>query len=77
MIQLAYTPSWASVCQESIASLVATVEVRTERASVVFDSHSCNCDPGFQEMDIDGEEVCGIIDDCGPKHAETATVSTR
>ena len=28
-------------------------------------SYSCDCDPAFREMDIDGEKVCGNIDDCG------------
>ena len=28
-------------------------------------SQSCDCDPGFQETDIDGEKVCENIDDCG------------
>ena len=23
------------------------------------------CDPGFEETEVDGEKVCGIIDDCG------------
>ena len=28
-------------------------------------SYSCDCDPGFQETEVDGEKVCGNIDDCG------------
>ena len=28
-------------------------------------SHSCDCDPGFQEKDIDGDKVCQKLDDCG------------
>ena len=28
-------------------------------------SYSCDCDPGFQETDIDVDEVCENLDDCG------------
>ena len=53
------------MCQETIASLVVTVEVSTERACNGVNSYNCDCDLGFQEKDIDGEKVCGNIDDCG------------
>ena len=51
-----------NACQETIPSFVATVEFCTETCVDGVGSDSCKCDLGFRETDIDGEEVCGIID---------------
>ena len=40
---------------------------RAERASMGVDgvsTHRCDCDPGSEEKDIDGDKVCVNLDDC-------------
>ena len=36
-----------------------------ERGVGGVDSYSCDKDPGFQQTDIDGDELCETLDDCG------------
>ena len=64
-MQLAYTPG--SVCVSRDDCVVGGHSGGPHGTCVDgVDSYSCDCDPGLQETDIDGEDVCGIIDDCGP-----------
>ena len=65
-MQWAFSPSWIGVCEQTIASLVATVAARTEVVSMsAWITETVAFLISKMEL-VSTEKVCGNIDDCGP-----------
>ena len=63
--RLKHTAKPLGIFTPSISSEILTIAACTHVDVDGVNSYSCDCDPGFQETEVDGEKVCGNIDDCG------------